>query len=64
MLVSGWPIVTVPEHLLRYRVRRDSLFRRMTHVQNQVMRELLLNTHREAVCKFGVEIAMQLEHNG
>ena len=62
MLVSGWPIVTVPMHLLKYRVRRDSLYRSMTYVQNQVMRELLLNTHRETVSKFAVEIAMQLEN--
>ena len=34
----------------------------MTDVQNQVMRELLLNTHRETVSKFAVEIAMQLEN--
>ena len=62
MLVSGWPIVTVPMHLLKYRVRTNSLYRSMTYVQNQVMRELLLNTHRETVSKFSVEIAMQLEN--
>ncbi|MDR4499241.1 MAG: glycosyltransferase family 2 protein [Candidatus Scalindua sp.] len=62
MLVSGWPIVTIPMHLTKYRVRRDSLYRSMTDVQNQVMRELLLNTHRETVSKFAVEIAMQLEN--
>jgi len=62
MLVSGWPIVTIPMHLLKYRVRRGSLFRSMTHVQNQVMRELLLTNHRDTVSKFAVEIAMQLEN--
>lgn len=62
MLASGWPIVTVPMHLLKYRVRSDSLYRSMTDVQNQVMRELLFNTHRETVSKFAVEIAMQLEN--
>jgi len=62
MLGSGWPIVTVPRHLLKYRVRGDSLFRSMTHVQNQVMRELLSTTHRETVSRFAVEIAMQLEN--
>lgn len=61
MLGSGWPLVTVPRHLLKYRVREDSLFRSMTHVQNQVMRELLFTTHRETVSRFAVEIAMQLE---
>lgn len=62
MLAAGWPIVTVPLHLTRYRIRKDSLYRSMTDVQNQVMRELLLNTHRQTVCKFAVEIAMQLEN--
>jgi glycosyltransferase involved in cell wall biosynthesis len=62
MLVSGWPIVTIPMHLLKYRVRGGSLFRSMTHVQNQVMRELLLTNHRDTVSKFAVEIAMQLEN--
>ena len=62
MLASGWPIIIVPMHLLRYRVRKDSLYRSMTYVQNQVMRELLLSTHRETVSKFAVEIAMQLEN--
>ncbi|MBE7443822.1 MAG: glycosyltransferase family 2 protein [Planctomycetia bacterium] len=62
MLVAGWPIVTVPMHLLKYRVRSDSLYRSMTSIQNQVMRELLLSTHRETVSKFAVEIVMQLEN--
>ncbi len=62
MLASGWPIVTIPMHLTRYRVRRNSLYRSMTYLQNQVMRELLLNTHRETVSRFAVEIAMQLEY--
>ena len=62
MLASGWPIITVPMHLLRYRVRKSSLYRSMTYAQNQVMRELLLSTHRETVAKFAVEIAMQLEN--
>jgi hypothetical protein len=62
ILASGRPIVTVPVHLLRYRVRSDSLYRSMTSVQNQVMRELIFETHRELVAKFAVEIAMQLEH--
>jgi hypothetical protein len=62
MLASGWPIVTIPMHLMKYRIRGDSLFRSMTDVQNQVMREQLLTTHRELVAKFAVEIAMQIEH--
>ena len=37
-------------------------FHGMTHVQNQVMRELLFATHRDTVAKFAVEIAMQLEN--
>jgi len=61
MLASGWPIVTIPMHLVRYRVRTDSLLRSMTDVQNQVMRELMLTTHRETVSKFAVEINMQSE---
>jgi hypothetical protein len=62
MLASGWPIVTIPTHLTKYRVRRDSLYRSMTYVQNQVMRELLFNTHRDIVSRFAVEIAMQFEY--
>lgn len=62
ILASGRPIITVPMHLLRYRVRSDSLYRTMTSVQNQVMRELMFETHRELVAKFAVEIAMQLEN--
>ncbi len=62
ILVSGRPIVTIPMHLLKYRVRRDSLYRSMTDVQNQVMRELLFTTHQDTVSKFAIEIAGQLEH--
>ncbi len=62
MLASGWPIVTIPMHLTRYRVRKDSLFRSMTDIQNQVMRELMLSTHRETVSQFAVEIVMQVEN--
>jgi glycosyltransferase involved in cell wall biosynthesis len=62
MLTKGWPIVTVPMHLTKYRVRPDSLYRSMTYVQNQVMRELLLTTHRETLSRFAVEVAMQIEN--
>ena len=62
MLASGWAIVTVPMHLMRYRIRQDSLYRTMTEIQNQVMREQLMTTHREVVTQFAVELAMQLEH--
>jgi glycosyltransferase involved in cell wall biosynthesis len=61
MLAAGWPIATIPTHLMKYRIRGDSLYQGMTAIQNQVMREFLLNTHRETVSKFAVEIAMQLE---
>jgi GT2 family glycosyltransferase len=62
LLASGWPIVTVPMHLMHYRVRSDSLYRHMTSVQNQVMRELMLSSHRETVSRFSVEIAMLMEN--
>lgn len=62
ILASRWPIITIPMHLMKYRIRLDSLYRSMTDTQNQVMRELLLNTHRNTVSHFAVEIAMQLEH--
>jgi glycosyltransferase involved in cell wall biosynthesis len=62
MIASGWPIITIPMHLLKYRIRLDSLYRSMTDIQNQVMRERLFNTHRDIVSKFAVEIAMQLEN--
>jgi hypothetical protein len=62
MLASGWPIVTVPMNLVKYRIRHDSLYRTMTDVQNQVMRELLFGTHREVASRFANEIILQLEH--
>ena len=62
MLGSGWPIVTIPMHLMKYRIRRDSLYRSMTDLQNQVMREQLMMANQEIVAKFSVEISMQLEY--
>lgn len=62
LLASGWAIATIPANLVKYRVRSDSLYRSMTYVQNQIMRELLLATHQKVVSKFAVEIAMQIEH--
>ncbi|HJX27561.1 MAG TPA: glycosyltransferase family A protein, partial [Thermoanaerobaculia bacterium] len=62
LLAAGWPIVTIPAFLARYRVRPDSLLRTMTTIQNQVMRERLLETHRETAGRFAIEISMQLEH--
>jgi hypothetical protein len=62
LLAKGWPIVTIPRYLQWYRVRQDSLFRTMSDVQNQVMRELLLTNHRETVERFAPEVAMQIEH--
>ncbi|MBD2069386.1 glycosyltransferase [Leptolyngbya sp. FACHB-671] len=62
MLAAGWMIVTIPMQLMKYRIRQDSLYRSMTDVQNQVMRELFLTTHQDVVSKFAVAIAMQLEH--
>lgn len=62
LLARGWPIITIPRYLQRYRVRADSLLRTMSDVQNQVMRELLLTHHRETAERFAPEIAMQIEH--
>ncbi len=62
LLASGWPLVTVPLQLMHYRVRPDSLYRAMTSIQNQVMRELMLSSHRETVSRFSVEITMQMEN--
>ena len=62
MLASGWPIVTIPMHLMKYRIRHDSLYRSMTDLQNQVMREQLMMANRDIVAKFAIEICMQLEH--
>jgi hypothetical protein len=62
LLAAGWPIVTIPAYLARYRVRPDSLLRTLTPAQNQTMRERLLATHRETASRFAVEIAMQIEH--
>jgi hypothetical protein len=58
MLAAGRPILTIPSYLMRYRVRRSSLYRSMTSVQDQVMRERMLLRHREVVQRFGVELAM------
>ena len=62
LLASGWPIVNIPRHLLRYRYRPDSMYHSMTQVQNQVVRELLLGKHRETASRFAVEIVMQTEN--
>jgi glycosyltransferase involved in cell wall biosynthesis len=62
MLASGRPIIIIPAYLMKYRERTDSLFRSMTEVQNQIMRERLFASHRETVSRFGVEIAMLLEN--
>ena len=62
LLAAGWPIVTIPAFLARYRVRPDSLLRTLTPVQNQIMRERMLATHRETASRFALEIAMQVEH--
>jgi hypothetical protein len=43
---------------MRYRVRRSSLYRSMTSVQDQVMRERMFLRHRDVVQRFGVELAM------
>jgi len=62
LLGRGFPIVTIPRYLQRYRVRSESLYRTMTDAQNQVMRERLLTEHCATVRRFAVEVALQLEH--
>jgi glycosyltransferase involved in cell wall biosynthesis len=62
MLASGWPIVTIPAYLEQYRIRSESMYRSMTPVQNQIMREMFFETHRETVSTFGLEIAMLTEN--
>jgi hypothetical protein len=62
MLAAGLPIVTLPAYLQRYRVRAGSLLRTMSDAQNQHMRELMLARHGEVVCRFAMEVAMQIEH--
>jgi hypothetical protein len=61
LLASGRPVVMIPAYLERYRVRPDSLLRTLSPVQNQGMRELLLETHRETVSEFAVETTMLVE---
>ena len=61
-LSRGHPIVTLPRYLQKYRVRGDSLFRTMTAVQHQVMRELTFETHAATFQSFATEVALQLEH--
>jgi hypothetical protein len=62
ILASGWPIITIPAYLQRYRIRKESMYRSMTPVQNQIMREQFFEKHRETVSKFAVEIAMLTEN--
>jgi glycosyltransferase involved in cell wall biosynthesis len=62
MIASGWPLITVPAHLMRYRIRQNSLYRDMTSIQNQTMRELMLSSHQKTVSKFGMELVMQMEN--
>lgn len=62
LLAAGHPIVTIPRYLQRYRMRRESLWRTMSEVQNQSMRERMFARHRETASRFAVEVAMQLEH--
>ncbi len=59
---AGYPIITIPRYLQRYRIRPDSLLRSMSTTQNQVMREMLFSNHREVVERFGAELAMQTEY--
>jgi hypothetical protein len=61
LLCAGHPIITIPAYLQRYRVRSDSLYRTMTPVQHQVMRERMFLTHRATVERFALELAMLLE---
>ncbi|MBI5029978.1 MAG: glycosyltransferase family 2 protein [Chloroflexi bacterium] len=61
MLEAGFPIITVPMHGLRYRVRSNSLYRSMNEVQDQVMKEQLFKMHRELMAHFAAEVAAQLE---
>ena len=62
LLAAGWPIVTIPRYLQRYRVRADSLLRTMSDVQNQVMRERFFASHRQVCSQFATEVALQIEH--
>jgi glycosyltransferase involved in cell wall biosynthesis len=61
LLASGWPIVTLPSFLVKYRVRPDSLYRTMTDVQNQVMRERIYSEHQQTVSRFAFELPMMIE---
>lgn len=62
LIASGFPIITIPAHMMHYRIRSNSLYRDMTPVQNQTMRELMLSSHRETVSRFSMEIVMQIEN--
>jgi len=61
LLAAGHPIVTLPRYQQRYRVRGDSLLRSLTDVQNQVMRERMLETHRATAARFAMELPMLIE---
>ena len=61
-LAQGHPIVNIPRYLLRYRVRGDSLLRTLTPAQNQVMRTVTFESHRQLVQSFGTELALLMEY--
>lgn len=61
-LTRGYPIVTIPRYLQRYRVRADSMYHSMNPTQHVLMRERLLASHRPAAESFSTEVALQLEH--
>jgi glycosyltransferase involved in cell wall biosynthesis len=61
LLASGRTIVTIPSFLVKYRVRPNSLYRTMTDVQNQVMRERVYSIHRDSISRFAVELSMLIE---
>ena len=62
ILESGRPIVTIPAYMAKYRVRKNSMLRSATTIQNQIMREQMFSAHKGHISTFATEVAMLLEH--
>lgn len=60
----GWLGVSLPECLVRYRVRPGSMYRSATDAQFRYLYELLVRTHPELYQQWGSELAILQANNG
>lgn len=64
LLKHGWLGVSLPECLVRYRVRTGSMFRSATEDQFRYLYDLLARTHPELYQQWGDELAQLQAANG